>query len=147
MLAATEQFLVMLGTVIAGLVTTIGVIVASYFSFLAHRQAKEANDAVNHRHEGGHPRLFDMVVESRANQAVLMSKQNELLEWKRSYTDSGGEWDNGNKVHQFIESHSEFCKETKDKLHQHSAAIRSMEKSIEKHSDAIIAATRCKGCE
>ena len=54
--------------VLVSLIGTIGTIVASYYAYQGHKQGKlsstaidEINDAVNHRHENGTPRLYDMV--------------------------------------------------------------------------------------
>jgi len=58
----------MMAEVLVSLLTTIGTVVASYYAYAAHKQGKrsstaidEINDAVNHRHENGTPRLYDMV--------------------------------------------------------------------------------------
>ena len=54
--------------ILVSLFGAIGTIVASYYAYQANRQGKlsstaidEINDAVNHRHENGTPRLYDMV--------------------------------------------------------------------------------------
>ena len=54
--------------VFVSLFGAIGTVVASYYAYAAHKQGrhsdvaiKEINDAVNHRHENGTPRLYDMV--------------------------------------------------------------------------------------
>lgn len=54
--------------VLVSLFGAIGTIVASYYAYQGHKQGKlsstaidEINDAVNHRHENGTPRLYDMV--------------------------------------------------------------------------------------
>ncbi len=40
--------------------------VAAWFSFRANKNAKESNDAVNHRHLGGTPRLYDLILDLKA---------------------------------------------------------------------------------
>jgi len=54
--------------VFVSLFGALGTMVASYYAYAAHKQGrssdvaiKEINDAVNHRHENGTPRLYDMV--------------------------------------------------------------------------------------
>ena len=54
--------------IVVSFLGVIGTVVASYFSYAANRQSKRSNvsieqinDAVNHRHENGTPRLYDMV--------------------------------------------------------------------------------------
>jgi len=54
--------------VFVSLFGAIGTVVASYYAYAAHKQGRlsgsainEINDAVNHRHENGTPRLYDMV--------------------------------------------------------------------------------------
>ena len=69
-------------------------------------QSAEANDAVNHRHRHGTPRLYDLALENR-------DRTKELLAWKQSY--DGGQLDNGSKVEQFMKEfdemkHSMQCK-------------------------------------
>jgi peptidoglycan hydrolase CwlO-like protein len=58
----------MMAEVLVSLFGAIGTIVASYYAYQGHKQGKrsstaidEINDAVNHRHENGTPRLYDMV--------------------------------------------------------------------------------------
>ncbi len=55
--------------ILVSLFGALSTIFASYFAYAAHRQGKvsataidEINDAVNHRHEKGTPRLYDMVL-------------------------------------------------------------------------------------
>ena len=55
--------------VLVSLFGFLGTIVASYYAYAAHREGKrskasidEINDAVNHRHSTGTPRLYDMVL-------------------------------------------------------------------------------------
>ena len=54
--------------VFVSLFGAIGTMVASYYAYAAHKQGRlsgsaidEISDAVNHRHENGTPRLYDMV--------------------------------------------------------------------------------------
>ena len=57
-----------MAVVFVSLFGAIGTMVASYYAYAAHKQGRlsgsaidEINDAVNHRHENGTPRLYDMV--------------------------------------------------------------------------------------
>ena len=72
----------------------IGIAASAVYSFLSHRNAKQANDAVNHRHRTGTPRLYDLMI--RTDERV-----DELIEWKKSY--EGGPLDSGKKVCEFVE--------------------------------------------
>lgn len=73
--------------VVISLLGLIGTIVASRYSYLANHQARrsgtaidEINDAVNHRHEAGTPRLYDMVL---SNFNRVDSLENSVAEIKQ----------------------------------------------------------------
>lgn len=72
MLAETVTVTSNVASVVIGSFTLLGTVFASYMAYLssksskrAHKQAAEANDAVNHRHPN-QPRLFDVVHEMRS---------------------------------------------------------------------------------
>jgi hypothetical protein len=73
--------------------TLLVVTMSAIFAKRASMQAAEANDAVNHRHADGSPRLYDLAI--RNDQRL-----DELLEWKRGY--DGGPLDTGQKVTDFM---------------------------------------------
>lgn len=83
----SEVFRELLALGVAG-VSALG----AYYAFLAKRHASEVSDAVNHRHQTGTPRLYDLALENHA-------KVDELVEWKRGY--DGGPLDSGDKVDEF----------------------------------------------
>lgn len=71
--------------VLVSLFGAIGTIFASYYAYAAHKQGKhsgkainEINDAVNHRHEKGTPRLYDMVW-SNFNRVEKLEKNVEQI--------------------------------------------------------------------
>ena len=73
--------------VVISLFGLIGTIVASRYAYLANHQARrsgtaidEINDAVNHRHEAGTPRLYDMVL---SNFNRVDSLENSVAEIKQ----------------------------------------------------------------
>lgn len=73
--------------VVISLFGLIGTIVASRYAYLANHQARqsgtaidEINDAVNHRHEAGTPRLYDMVL---SNFNRVDSLENSVAEIKK----------------------------------------------------------------
>ena len=78
-------------------IPAIGAIAASMaavWAAKAKREASQANDAVNHRHAVGTPRLYDLALRND-------ERTDELIEWKRGY--DGGPLDDGQKVEQFVD--------------------------------------------
>ena len=74
-----------MGEVFISLFGAISAIIASRYSYLANRQAKnsrtaidEINDAVNHRAESGTPRLYDMVLTNFRAVADLETTVGEI---------------------------------------------------------------------
>ena len=78
----------------------IGIAASAIYSFLSHRNAKQANDAVNHRHVTGTPRLYDLAL--RNDERV-----DEIVEWKRGY-EKEGVLDTGDKVSEFMDAFHEL---------------------------------------
>ena len=76
--------------IITGAITFIGVVFTSVFSYLAHKNAKQANEAVNHK-KPGQDRLFDMVVNTRED-------VKEIKEWKSKWDDWPSELGSSEKV-------------------------------------------------
>jgi len=77
--------------VFVSLFGAIGTVVASYYAYAAHKQGrssdvaiKEINDAVNHRHENGTPRLYDMVW---SNFNRVSKLENSVAEIKKDIKD------------------------------------------------------------
>lgn len=70
----TDSYVFIWGSII----TLIGVCVTAVFSYLSHREAKQANSAVNHKLPG-QDRLFDMVADTRDRVAELDQWRNERL--------------------------------------------------------------------
>ena len=74
-----------MGEILISLFGAVSAIVASRYSYLANRQAKnsrtaidEINDAVNHRAEAGTPRLYDMVLTNFRAVADLETTVGEI---------------------------------------------------------------------
>lgn len=77
--------------IIVSFLGVIGTVVASYFSYAANKQSRRSNvsieqinDAVNHRHKTGTPRLYDMVL-SNFNRVGQLEKS--VKEIKRDIKD------------------------------------------------------------
>lgn len=87
---------------VAGL---LGVAVAAWQAFRANVNSKQVNDAVNHSHETGTPRLYDLVIRNDL-------RVGELLDWKRGY--DGGPFDSGQKVKDFMAEYRDLAKKLQD---------------------------------
>ena len=90
-------------TGVAAVMASVGAIISARntkHSKTAAKQSTQANDAVNHRHVTGTPRLYDLALENRAH-------TSELLDWKRGYEDEGL-LDDGKKVAAFMEEFREL---------------------------------------
>jgi len=77
--------------VLVSLFGALGTVVASYFAYAANRQSRRSsvsieqiNDAVNHRHKTGTPRLYDMVL---SNFNRVDSLEKSVKEIKRDIKD------------------------------------------------------------
>jgi len=77
--------------VLVSLFGALGTVVASYFAYAANRQSRRSNvsieqinDAVNHRHKTGTPRLYDMVL---SNFNRVDSLEKSVIEIKRDIKD------------------------------------------------------------
>lgn len=117
-----------------GLIGTLGV---AYFAHGARKAAREANDAVNHRHRTGTPRIYDIAISNqkaiegiheKINSAFIKvdridDKVHELTEWKRSYDASP--LNTGEGVRKWLE-HNEA------KIDENTKKIRSLEDTVAK---------------
>jgi hypothetical protein len=84
-------------TGVAAVMASVGAIISARnnkHSKTAAKQSTQANDAVNHRHVTGTPRLYDLALENR-------ERAKELIDWKRGY--DGGPLDSGVKVEEMME--------------------------------------------
>jgi len=77
--------------ILVSLFGALGTVVASYFAYAANRQSRRSNvsieqinDAVNHRHKTGTPRLYDMVL---SNFNRVDSLEKSVIEIKRNIKD------------------------------------------------------------
>jgi hypothetical protein len=77
--------------ILVSLFGALGTVVASYFAYAANRQSRRSNvsieqinDAVNHRHKTGTPRLYDMVL---SNFNRVDSLEKSVIEIKRDIKD------------------------------------------------------------
>ena len=79
--------------VMTGIGSLVGTAVAAYFAYKSQSSAKvaakestQANAAVNHRREG-QPRIFDMALEARENQAVIINNLDKISSWQERCDD------------------------------------------------------------
>lgn len=89
----------------AGEITHVGMILgllaAAFWSFMSHRQSRQVNDSVNHRHETGTPRIYDLMISVNKTTERTEARVDELIEWKRTY--DGGPLADGLKVREFVD--------------------------------------------
>lgn len=104
-------------SIVVGLLTLIGTIVASVYSRRGSKQATEANKAVNGI-APGETRLYDLVFEGRL-------KQEELLAWKRSWDESP--WRDGEAIREWFDQSEEDHKKRDRKLDSIEARIHQIE--------------------
>jgi hypothetical protein len=80
--------------VIIAVLTLCGVLFNGLISLMTHRNSKQINDAVNHRHQradenGKAPlKLYDLAIENHQKIDRTEQKVDGLVEWKESYCDS-----------------------------------------------------------
>ena len=70
-------------SVIAELLTGLGAFISAcavFYARKAHGQACEANDAVNHTHKTGTPRLYDMVLDIHSDVKGIEHRVSKLEE-------------------------------------------------------------------
>ena len=65
-------------TIIVAAITIVPATIAAITGWSARRHAMEANDAVNHRHKTGTPRLYDLVLKND-------KQMDELSAWKEDH--------------------------------------------------------------
>ncbi len=95
--------------IIVGGISFLGIIISSIFSFLGHRNARQANRAVNGVGPDK-PRIYDMISSNQTNikniesrQKQIESRQKELIDWKNTYKDSP--WATGAGVDKWIKEY------------------------------------------
>lgn len=77
-----EVLMIELVAVVAGSLLTVTVgAVGAYFSWRAKGYAADANDAVNHRHDRGTPRLYDVVLN-------IDRRVDDIIEWKDQHRET-----------------------------------------------------------
>jgi hypothetical protein len=102
---------VMAGVIIAVL-TLFGVIFNGLISLMTHKNSKEINDAVNHRHQRADetgkapPKLYDLAIENHQKIDRTEQKVDSLVEWKESYCDSP--LNTGQGVDEFLKQFAEL---------------------------------------
>jgi hypothetical protein len=98
--------------VIIAVLTLCGVLFNGMISLLTHRNSKEINDAVNHRHrrtdQNGKtpPKLYDLAIQNHQKIERTEKKVDGLVEWKESYCDSP--LNTGKGVDEFLEQFAEL---------------------------------------
>lgn len=78
---------------ITGIASFIGTAIAAYYAYksqssakVAARESTQANAAVNHRGPD-QPRIFDMALEARENQAVIINNLDKISSWQERADD------------------------------------------------------------
>lgn len=80
--------------------------VSLYLQYHSKQQISQVNDAVNHRHRTGTPRMYDIILENSMMAKRLEDKTDEIINWKNGY--SGGPLDEGEKVVKFVEKTNQY---------------------------------------
>ena len=94
------EFQVNMTEIILGVISFCGIMISSIFSFLSHRNAKQANNAVNGVGPDK-PRIYDIATSNYIKIKKIEERQRELIEWKNSYKDSP--WSTGECVRKWLE--------------------------------------------
>ncbi len=94
------EFQVNMTEIILGVISFCGIMISSIFSFLSHRNAKQANNAVNGVGPDK-PRIYDIATSNYIKIKKIEERQRELIEWKDSYKDSP--WSTGEGVRKWLE--------------------------------------------
>ena len=84
--------------IIISALTIVPASIGAIAAVMSARHSKQANDAVNHRHITGTPRLYDLALENH-------QKVDELVGWKRGYDESP--WNNGSGVEEWLKEHDD----------------------------------------
>jgi hypothetical protein len=98
--------------VIIAVLTLCGVVFNGLISLMTHRNSKQINDAVNHRHQradenGKAPlKLYDLAIENHQKIERTEQKLDGLVEWKESYCDSP--LNTGKGVDEFLKQFAEL---------------------------------------
>lgn len=87
--------LALAGTMVTATAVMIGLMVKIY------KEAREANDAINHRHDDT-PRAYDMLLEIHGSYGELSTIVGEIRDWRNSFSDSP--WHNGAAVSRWLEN-------------------------------------------
>jgi hypothetical protein len=135
-----------------------GTFVTAVFAFLglqhareAKNQATQANDAVNHAHESGQDRLFDMVVETRQRGKETQADVKEINVWKERWDGLPEELSTASKLTTHFEIIEDRIKTSGDSLHrslseldkqntfQHNAIVKKLEDHIQDEAPKIAA--------
>ena len=97
---SNEVTVAIIGGMFTVLVTSVGW--GFRILFLIRTDAKEINDAVNHRHRHGEdtPRLFDIALDNHDRIRDIQPRVTELHEWKKGYDGSG--LSNAERVNELI---------------------------------------------
>ena len=100
-------------TALGALLVPVGVIVTAIYAYKAKTHAKEAskqssqtNDAVNHTHGSGHPRLFDLTLANSKRIDVVLSELDVHASKLDDHIESEGKAIEA--VHETIRSHIDW---------------------------------------
>ena len=104
--AFTSEGIVAMFVLAGAIVTLIGTVIHNTFETRkAASYARQANDAVNHTHENGQPRILDMVLRLYEDRELNKEFRETFMEWRASYMDSP--WKSGVGVREWLETYQE----------------------------------------
>lgn len=99
----------------------------------ARNQATQANDAVNHRHEG-QPRLFDNVLSMSTQMGQLAADMGEIKEWHGKWASlDGTPLSTGTGLIERFDSVDSKLEGVSSKLEEHIAAIAATRRDLRDH--------------
>jgi len=99
---------------ITSLCAMFGTVVTGWFAYIGKRNAEQANDAVNHRHRTGSPRLYDQVLTLGERLGEIRASLRSVEAWKNDYM--GGPLDTGPKVVEFVRTMHTNLNDVHDRL-------------------------------
>ena len=104
-------------SIVASVMTFLGMVITTVFSYRTKKGIGEVNDSVNHVHKSGGKRLYDLALENHARVNEVKEHTDELIQWKRSY--HGSPWEDGDGVKKWLKEHNEIL-EPDEKTDPHS---------------------------
>lgn len=85
--------------VIVGILSFLGIIISSVFSFLSHKNSKQINSAVNNVGPK-EPRIYDIVMSNQIKLEHIEKRQTDIVNWKDSFKESP--WSTGDGAKKWL---------------------------------------------